>query len=171
MADNSAQVAKLRTLYGIMNSVEVRLLIEAEDLASFGAPHAVSSAGCFCILLQLSPARSKTAPGLLPSSRPLIPPQSPPTLLQNNLGGGEGVEGLYGSITGSFMQRILSCMRQHCGLGPDSHLLDVGAGLGRPLLHALFTEGVGAASGLELDAVKCMKAEAFDGHHEVEHGH
>jgi hypothetical protein len=81
--------------------------------------------------------------------------------LQNNLGGGEGVEGLYGSITATHMQRLLTTMRERCGLGPDSHLVDVGAGLGRPLLHALVTEGLAGAFGVELDAIKCMKADAF----------
>ena len=50
---------------------------------------------------------------------------------QNRLGGGEGVEGLYGSIKKSGMDRVLACLAQRCGLGPDSVLVDVGAGLGR----------------------------------------
>jgi hypothetical protein len=84
-----------------------------------------------------------------------------PVILQNNLGGGEGVEGLYGSITGMHMQRMLAIMREHCGLDASSHLVDIGAGLGRPLIHALVTEGISGATGIELDFIKCMKADAF----------
>lgn len=83
------------------------------------------------------------------------------TGIENKLGGGEGVEGLYGSIKGGDMQRILSVMRHHTGLGPGSHLVDVGAGLGRPLIHALLTEGIALASGIEIDSIKCMKAIPF----------
>ena len=52
-------------------------------------------------------------------------------------------------------------MKDRCGLNEKSHLIDIGAGLGRPLLHALLTEGIADATGYELDEIKCMKAEAF----------
>lgn len=52
-------------------------------------------------------------------------------LLQGQLGGGEGVEGLYGSITCSGMQKIVAALQAHCRLGTSSCLVDVGAGLGR----------------------------------------
>ena len=51
--------------------------------------------------------------------------------LQNRLGGGEGIEGLYGSLTRTGMQRILDSLTLHCGLGSDSRLVDIGAGLCR----------------------------------------
>ncbi len=54
-------------------------------------------------------------------------------LLQNKLGGGEGIEGLYGSLTRTGMQRILDSLTLHCGLGSDSRLVDIGAGLCRYL--------------------------------------
>ena len=54
-------------------------------------------------------------------------------LLQNKLGGGEGIEGLYGSLTRTGMQRILDSLALHCGLGSDSRLVDIGAGLCRCL--------------------------------------
>ena len=47
------------------------------------------------------------------------------------MGGGEGIEGLYGSITRSGMQKILDCLVASCCLTKDSHIVDVGAGLGR----------------------------------------
>jgi hypothetical protein len=81
--------------------------------------------------------------------------------LQSKLGGGEGVEGLYGSIKGSDMQRILQCMVAYCGMCTTSILVDMGAGLGRPLLHALLSVGLPAAWGIEVDPVKCQKAAAF----------
>ncbi len=55
---------------------------------------------------------------------------------QNRLGGGEGVEGMYGSITCSGMQRILASLQTHCQLVTSSCLVDVGAGLGRWVAHA-----------------------------------
>lgn len=80
---------------------------------------------------------------------------------KNRLGGGEGIEGLYGSLTRTGMGRVLDALASHCGgLGPATHLVDVGAGLGRPLLHALAL-GAGAGSGVEVDAVKVEKATAF----------
>lgn len=71
------------------------------------------------------------------------------------------MEGLYGSINGSHMQRMLDIMKERCGLNENSHLIDIGAGLGRPLVHALLTEGIREASGYELDEIKVMKADAF----------
>lgn len=53
--------------------------------------------------------------------------------MQGRLGGGEGVEGLYGSITCTGMQRIVAALQTHCRLGSDSCMVDVGAGLGRCL--------------------------------------
>ena len=55
-------------------------------------------------------------------------------LVQNKLGGGEGIEGLYGSLTRTGMQRILDSLALHCSLGSDSRLVDIGAGLCRCLV-------------------------------------
>lgn len=52
-------------------------------------------------------------------------------VLQNKLGGGEGVEGLYGSINKGGMSKIIKAMRSNCGLDSSSRLVDIGAGLGR----------------------------------------
>lgn len=54
-----------------------------------------------------------------------------PCVVQNRLGGGEGVEGLYGSITCAGTQKVLVAMSKHCGLDSNSVLVDIGAGLGR----------------------------------------
>ena len=56
--------------------------------------------------------------------------------LQGKLGGGEGVEGLYGSITRSGMQKVLDCLSAKCGLASNSHFVDIGAGLGRQVTLA-----------------------------------
>lgn len=99
-------------------------------------------------------------------------------LHQSRLGGGEGVEGLYGSISKGGMEKVLRSLQEHTGLDSKSTLVDVGAGLGRydpsfalpraptptqtrPLLHALVDPGVRDAFGIELDSVKCDKAAAF----------
>lgn len=80
---------------------------------------------------------------------------------ENKLGGGEGVEGMYGSITGGGMTKIIDCLMSKAGLCDASTLVDVGAGIGRPLLHALCDPGVARAVGIEFDKVKVMKADAF----------
>ncbi|GBF95231.1 hypothetical protein Rsub_07946 [Raphidocelis subcapitata] len=81
--------------------------------------------------------------------------------MESKLGGGEGVEGIYGSITATGMGRIFDCMQHNCALDGRSRLVDVGAGLGRPLLHAALRYGLCGAYGVELDPVKVSKAEAF----------
>lgn len=80
---------------------------------------------------------------------------------ESQLGGGEGVEGLYGSITRNGTQEVLDGLAAHACLCEDSILVDIGAGLGRPLLHAAVSHGVRQSFGIELDKVKCDKALAF----------
>ncbi|KAL4855805.1 hypothetical protein ACK3TF_003578 [Chlorella vulgaris] len=81
--------------------------------------------------------------------------------IENKLGGGEGVEGLYGSIKKSGMDKVVECMAAKCGLDSRSVMVDIGAGLGRPLLHALLEPGIAGARGIEIDRIKCDKAAAF----------
>ncbi|KAL3161615.1 hypothetical protein ABBQ32_010473 [Trebouxia sp. C0010 RCD-2024] len=80
---------------------------------------------------------------------------------ENKLGGGEGIEGLYGSLTRTGMQKVLHSLSKSCGLDQSSRLVDVGAGLGRPLLHALIHPGIALGFGIEIDQIKCSKAHAF----------
>jgi len=77
------------------------------------------------------------------------------------LGGGEGMQGIYGSITQASMSRVLDALAAETALGPDSVMLDVGAGLGRPLMHALVSHDIKRAVGIELDDVKVAKARAL----------
>ena len=57
-------------------------------------------------------------------------------VLQNKLGGGEGIEGLYGSLTRTGMQKVLHSLSKSCGLDKSSRLVDIGAGLGRYVANA-----------------------------------
>ena len=77
--------------------------------------------------------------------------------IERSLAGGEGIVGMYGSLTPQSMQSILNKMH----LTPQSVLLDVGAGLARPLVHAVVGFGLRRTVGWELDPVKCMKADAM----------
>lgn len=85
--------------------------------------------------------------------------------VENNVGGGEGVEGLYGSITGASMERVLSSMEKLTVTDNKEKnlivLMDVGSGLCRPLIHALATGRASSCTGIEVDSIKCLKAEAF----------
>lgn len=83
------------------------------------------------------------------------------TSIENRVGGGEGIEGIYGTLTQTGCQRVMDTMHELCGLQENSILVDIGAGLGRPLLHALFSPGVRKAYGVEVDTVKCAKAAVF----------
>lgn len=51
--------------------------------------------------------------------------------VQRKLGGGEGVEGLYGSLTQASMAAVLGSLGANTGMGSDSVFVDVGAGIGR----------------------------------------
>lgn len=50
---------------------------------------------------------------------------------QMGVGGGEGVEGMYGSITQAGMQLVFECLYHNTGFDTSSCLVDVGAGIGR----------------------------------------
>lgn len=85
-------------------------------------------------VLLLLPASWRLPPGRAAQPPPRSrrsPAHHPLCHVQNKLGGGEGVEGLYGSIKKGGMDKVLECMRDKCGLGGDSVIVDIGAGLGR----------------------------------------
>lgn len=81
--------------------------------------------------------------------------------VENQLGGGEGVRGIYGSVTRASMDRVVAAMKAHAGFTADSVLVDVGSGLGRPLAHAAVDPGVRRGVGIEIDRVKHDKALEF----------
>ncbi len=168
----TSQAKQVRAMYSIMNGIEVRRLTSLNprswflletcytlDKVSYMLRRRVfSPRSLFLAVFTFN--HSSRSFACFPPTQSLIL-FSIPLSFQNNLGGGEGVEGLYGSITGMHMQRMLTIMRERCGLDASSHLVDIGAGLGRPLLHALVSEGISGATGIELDYIKCMKADAF----------
>ena len=80
---------------------------------------------------------------------------------QKDLGGGEGVKGIYGSLTVGGMTTIANHLVAYTGLGSESVLVDFGAGLGRPAWHFLVHPGVKKVVLLEDDFVKMGKAKAF----------
>ena len=47
------------------------------------------------------------------------------------MGGGEGLEGVYGSISKTGTTEILEAFKVYAGMGKDSVMLDIGSGLGR----------------------------------------
>lgn len=77
--------------------------------------------------------------------------------IENQIGGGEGVVGIYGSLGATGMQTVLDSM-VHQGLGSQSVFVDVGTGLGKPLVHALLFARVRKAYGYEFDEIKYVKA-------------
>jgi len=81
--------------------------------------------------------------------------------LENRLGGGEGIEGIYGSITRTGTSKIMDAMAKLCSLNEKSCLADVGSGLCRPLIHAVLGCRVKRAVGFEVDPIKCQKAASF----------
>eukprot|EP00210_Caulerpa_lentillifera_P006453 g6165.t1 len=81
--------------------------------------------------------------------------------LENKLGGGEGFEGVYGSLTMTGMNEVIKSMQRNCKLTNNSSLVDVGSGLGRPLLHASLSPGISKLWGIEMDSVKVQKSLTF----------
>jgi hypothetical protein len=77
------------------------------------------------------------------------------------VGGGEGIKGLYGSIAKAGMDKIIKVLIQKTGLSPNSVLIDFGSGLARPLAHAATHPGVRRSVGIEIDAIKDFKARQF----------
>ena len=69
--------------------------------------------------------------------------------------------GFYGSLTADSMHKILVSMLNMCGLSSGSHLVDVGSGLCRPLMHAILLHGVQQTTGIEIDPIKCTKSRTF----------
>lgn len=75
------------------------------------------------------------------------------------VGGGEGLEGVYGTLVNKSSMWTLRNM--HPPLGPESILLDVGSGLGRPLMKAMYHLGVKRTIGIEMEELKVFKAKQF----------
>ena len=77
------------------------------------------------------------------------------------LGGGEGLTGIYGTLTRGDVEKVMQALTADTGMNRGSRFLDVGAGLGQPLLHAALKPGVARARGFEIDDPKVKKAAAL----------
>ena len=69
-------------------------------------------------------------------------------------GGGDGSLGVYGSLRRKDTEAILASMH----LESNSNLLDVGSGLGIPLMLALLIHGVARAKGVEINRCTWLKS-------------
>jgi len=58
-------------------------------------------------------------------------------------------------------EHLLDVWSRECMLDGESVVLDMGTGLGRPLLHAVVGRKVKGAFGIEVDPIKCIKARPF----------
>lgn len=77
---------------------------------------------------------------------------------EDDLAGGDGVEGLYGSLTTASMAGVFS---DWPAFQSNSIMLDIGCGIGRPQAQALVQFNVSCSVGVEIDEVKCIKAVSF----------
>lgn len=73
--------------------------------------------------------------------------------LQNKVGGGEGLVGIYGSMTQQGTCNIMQAMAEHTGLGKDSVFVDIGSGLCRWVQHAW----IAPPTNMKHDAWACMR--------------
>lgn len=56
---------------------------------------------------------------------------------------------------------MVRALKRHCDLACESGFVDIGAGLGRPLVHVMVMPGVKRLWGIEMDSIKVQKALAF----------
>lgn len=66
------------------------------------------------------------------------------------VGGNADGGAIYGEMTMGSFQRLSDFLVEYCEFGPESCFLDVGAGLGKPCLHAALSPGVKLSYGIEL---------------------
>ena len=59
------------------------------------------------------------------------------------------------------MDAVVTALKRHCDLTEGSAFVDVGAGLGRPLMHVMVTPRIRRLWGIEMDCIKVQKALAF----------
>ncbi|KAJ1412193.1 hypothetical protein B484DRAFT_402394 [Ochromonadaceae sp. CCMP2298] len=78
-------------------------------------------------------------------------------ILQKTTGqlGGNGYNGaIYGELTMRSMQRVLNILVNQCGLTSSSRFIDVGAGLGKPNIHAAQDPACRLSIGVELEEIR-----------------
>lgn len=85
---------------------------------------------------------------------------------QNKVGGGEGLVGIYGSMTQAGTRAIMAAMAENACMGPDSVLVDIGAGLGRcGHLDLLLAQRGTLHTPLLLSACVFQHSHVLRGHH------
>lgn len=70
------------------------------------------------------------------------------------LGGNGHTGAIYGELTMASMHRVLEVLVTDCELGPDSRIIDVGCGLGKPNFHMAQYPGVRLSIGVELEELR-----------------
>jgi hypothetical protein len=69
--------------------------------------------------------------------------------------GGNGTTGaIYGELTIGSMQKVIDILVEKCELTHSSRFIDVGAGLGKPNLHAAQDPAVRVSIGVELETIR-----------------
>lgn len=71
------------------------------------------------------------------------------------LGGGANNGPIYGELTEHALQRVVEVLKQMCGLDRTSRFLDVGGGIGKPVIHLAQDPGVRVAIGVEVEETRC----------------
>ena len=71
------------------------------------------------------------------------------------LGGGAQFGPIFGELTEHAMQRVVEAFKQKCGLDRTSRLLDIGGGIGKPVIHVAQDPGVRVAIGVEVEETRC----------------
>mmetsp|Transcript_17300 Transcript_17300/g.31766 ORF Transcript_17300/g.31766 Transcript_17300/m.31766 type:complete len:516 (-) Transcript_17300:178-1725(-) len=66
------------------------------------------------------------------------------------LGGGGSGGAIYGEITQESFQKVVECLKDKTGFGPNSVFIDIGAGLGKPNFHVTINPGVKLSLGVEV---------------------
>ncbi len=72
----------------------------------------------------------------------------------SSLGGNGATGAIYGEITAGSMRRVFDIMTEKCGFSNQSFIIDVGAGLGKPNIHAAQYPGVRLSIGIELEDLR-----------------
>ncbi len=83
------------------------------------------------------------------------------TKMEHTVGGGEGVEGTYGTISPGGMDKIFQTLKR-CGLlHNDTVFCDVGCGLMRPALQLVAFHKIRKAWGFDFEKIKVNKAISY----------
>lgn len=74
--------------------------------------------------------------------------------------GGEGSNATYGELRTSTMSKIFHSLNKHCHLTSKSHFVDIGCGLGKPIVMAMEL-GIDSITGIEVSNSRLKKCESL----------